>query len=338
MGTGGVGKTSLSLVVAIQAAKMGRRVAAITVDPSRRLSSLLGLQASENQSKSVRWSSVEKPVDVFYIEPSEVFQGFVQENMKAEFFEKIQNNGIYRQVSQNLRETHNFAALYKTEKIISSGQYDFVVLDTPPCHQVVDFFESPARLQRFFSATVVSDKKGWLSWVQEKGMQVAEKFLKTMVGDDFVSEMDHFFRLVGDVKSQIDQTSQGFISQMQSSDTSLQLVFPPARDKIQDALFLNKEISDNKFKVDSFVLNRAFPVGLDFSEEVALPEDGREKTLYDYYRVQKQRSEEILKDFRSKQVNSDAQFVRLPELHQPMETLEDVLSFSEKVNAHWEVL
>ncbi len=333
-----MGKTSLSLVAAIQGAKQGKRVAAITVDPSRRLTSLLGLEASEDQSKSVRWASIDKPIDVFYIEPSSVFQSFVEANMNKEFFEKLKDNGIYKQISQNLRETHNFAALYKTESILSSGQYDLVVLDTPPCHQVVDFFESPSRLQRFFSAAPEPSKKGWIQWVQEKGVQVAESFLKTLVGDEFVEEMDHFFRFVGDIKSQIYSTSEGFLTHMKGEEASLQLVFPPFPDKIQDAEYLNSQISNFGFKIDGFVLNRAFPNNLDFSEEVELPADGMEKSLYDYYIGKKTRSLEILQAFRSKNQSPRAQFVRIPEFDHRIETLQDVHDFSESVNKHWEVL
>ncbi len=281
---------------------------------------------------------VDQPVDIFYIDPSSVFQNFVSENMKAEYYEKLKDNGIYRQISQNLRETHNFAALYKTEKIISSGEYDLVVLDTPPSHQVVDFFESPAQLQRFFSATAIADKKGWLHWVQEKGIQVAEGFLKTLVGDEFVGEMDHFFRFVGDIKNQIFATSEGFLEHMRGPQSSLQLVFPPAKDKIQDALYLNQAISKNNFAIDGYILNRAYPNGLDFSEELSSAADEREKKLYHYFKSQKTKSEDLVDELRRGQLKNHSTFVRLPEFRQAIEQIEDVYLFSELVNTHWEVL
>lgn len=338
VGTGGVGKTSLSLATAIQGARQGRRVAAITVDPSRRLTSLLGLESSDQHSKSIQWEGVEQPLDIFYVDPPTLFQNFVAANMKPELYAKLKENGIYKQVSQNLRETHNFAALYKTEQVFSSDDYDLVVLDTPPCHQVVDFFESPARLQRFFSAAPETSKKGWVYWLQERGLQVAEGFLKTLVGDEFVEEMDHFFRFVGDVKTQIYKTSESFINHMQSPKASLQLVFPPALDKIQDALYLNKEISGSDFRINGLILNRAYPHALDFSEEVSLRSDGLEKSLYDYYVGQKQESETILSEFKKYAPKEIKHFVRIPEFQHTIEKFDDVLWFAEAVNTHWEVL
>lgn len=51
VGSGGVGKTTTSALVALQAARLGKRVLVMTVDPARRLATSLGLAeiASEPQ-------------------------------------------------------------------------------------------------------------------------------------------------------------------------------------------------------------------------------------------------------------------------------------------------
>ena len=254
-----MGKTTLSLAAAIHGARQGKRVAAITVDPSRRLTSLLGLDSSSDQRKTVQWGEEQHSFDIFYVEPQKVFTDFVSKNMKADHFEKLSGNGIYKQISKNLRETHNFAALYKMHEVLKSPDYDLVILDTPPCHQVIDFFESPRRLQRFFSAKPVTEKKSWLRWVQETGVTVVESFLKTMVGNEFVEEMDAFFNVVGELRSEINNVSSHFIEVLAEPTSQLMLVFPPAQDKLQDALYMDSELEKNHFNVDGYVLNRAYP-------------------------------------------------------------------------------
>lgn len=325
----------MSLATAIQGARQGLNVAAITVDPSRRLSSLLELEPSDEQCKSVLAESLPKPVDVYYVDPSVVFQKFVAKHLKPELYDKLSNNGIYKQISQSLRETHNFAALYKMERVLENSNYDMVVLDTPPSHQVIDFFESPARLQKFFSSTQLSDKKGWLHWVQERGMSVAESFLKTLVGKEFVDEMDGFFRGVGDLRQQINITSKTFIKHMQKEDSKIILVFPPALDKIEDARFLTDELSRQDYRIDGFVLNRAYPEGLDFSKELEIPQDSTEKRLYDYYKDQKARSQEILQKIK-RDTGSSSFFVTIPELEKPIESIADVENFSLAVQHYWD--
>ena len=43
VGTGGVGKTTLSAALAVRAAMLGRRVVVVTIDPARRLAQAMGL-------------------------------------------------------------------------------------------------------------------------------------------------------------------------------------------------------------------------------------------------------------------------------------------------------
>ena len=209
-----------------------------------------------------------------------------------------------------------------------------VLLDTPPCHQVIDFFESPARLQKFFSGREDSSGDGWFRWVQERGIQVAERFLKTLVGKEFVEEMDMFFRSVGDLKTKIYETSEQFLAQMKSERSSVQLIFPPSRDKVEDAIYLNREISRNGFQVDGYILNRAYPISLDFSEELEFAADGAEKSLYNYYMNMKPSSRNLLKNFEAQ--NNQGSVVMIPEFSQSIMTKDDIMAFSDLVAKHWE--
>ena len=43
VGTGGVGKTTLSAALAVRAAQLGRKVVVVTIDPARRLAQAMGL-------------------------------------------------------------------------------------------------------------------------------------------------------------------------------------------------------------------------------------------------------------------------------------------------------
>src|SRR5690606_835019 len=48
VGSGGVGKTTTAAAFAVQAARMGKKVLVLTVDPARRLASSLGLEELGN--------------------------------------------------------------------------------------------------------------------------------------------------------------------------------------------------------------------------------------------------------------------------------------------------
>ena len=45
VGSGGVGKTTMSAAIALKAAAIGQRVCVLTIDPARRLANAMGLSA-----------------------------------------------------------------------------------------------------------------------------------------------------------------------------------------------------------------------------------------------------------------------------------------------------
>lgn len=52
-GAGGVGKTTVAAALALAGARLGRRVLALTVDPSRRLAETLGVQRNLRRPVSI---------------------------------------------------------------------------------------------------------------------------------------------------------------------------------------------------------------------------------------------------------------------------------------------
>ena len=59
VGAGGVGKTSLSATIGLQAAIMGRKVLVLTIDPAKRLANSLGLEKFGNTETKIDLSSID---------------------------------------------------------------------------------------------------------------------------------------------------------------------------------------------------------------------------------------------------------------------------------------
>ena len=53
VGSGGVGKTTIAAAAGLQAARLGRRVLVLTIDPARRLANALGLSSFGNEVREV---------------------------------------------------------------------------------------------------------------------------------------------------------------------------------------------------------------------------------------------------------------------------------------------
>ena len=52
-GSGGVGKTTTAAVLALEAARRGRRSVVVTIDPARRLADALGLEGLTNEPRAI---------------------------------------------------------------------------------------------------------------------------------------------------------------------------------------------------------------------------------------------------------------------------------------------
>src|SRR3954470_22258623 len=53
-GTGGVGKTTTAAVLGMEAARRGRRVVVVTIDPAKRLADTLGIAALSNEPSPIK--------------------------------------------------------------------------------------------------------------------------------------------------------------------------------------------------------------------------------------------------------------------------------------------
>src|SRR2546430_6034709 len=57
-GTGGVGKTTVAAVFAVEGARIGRNAVVVTIDPAKRLANTLGLEHLSNSAREIprsRW-------------------------------------------------------------------------------------------------------------------------------------------------------------------------------------------------------------------------------------------------------------------------------------------
>src|SRR6201995_54849 len=124
-GSGGVGKTTTSAAIALGMAARGARVAVVTIDPAKRLANALGLQELENEPRRVepeRLGGGRKAVQ------GELW-GMMVDPERAE---EIKRNRVYRELSTAVSGSQEFTAVAKLYELDRDGDFDLLVLDTPP--------------------------------------------------------------------------------------------------------------------------------------------------------------------------------------------------------------
>ena len=166
-GTGGVGKTTVAAALAVEAARRGRRVLALTIDPARRLCDALGIAAPPADARGdvhplgeAASEDLDIPaagsLETVMLDMKSTFDGLVDRFADSdETKTRILENPIYQHVSDALAGSAEYAAMEKVFELAESGRYDLIVVDTPPSQHALDFLEAPRRLVDFLDSRLV---------------------------------------------------------------------------------------------------------------------------------------------------------------------------------------
>jgi anion-transporting ArsA/GET3 family ATPase len=151
LGPGGVGKTTLSAALALRAAAQGRAVDVMTVDPAPRLLDALGLSGSEPTPQEVPLAGVAVKrggrLRALKLDPKHTFDALIARYAPtAEARDAILSDRIYRNLSGALAGVADYMAMERLLELHLDTSTDFVVLDTPPSREALDFLDAPRRL------------------------------------------------------------------------------------------------------------------------------------------------------------------------------------------------
>ncbi|MEY2425854.1 MAG: hypothetical protein QOI61_1426, partial [Actinomycetota bacterium] len=148
-GSGGVGKTTTAAALAVEAAARGRRACVVTIDPARRLADALGLGELTNEPREVKgqWPG---ELWALMLDTKSTFDAIVAKYAaSSEQADRIIGNRLYRNISGALSGTQEYMAMEKLHELHASGQFDVIVIDTPPTRNALDFLDAPRRITRF---------------------------------------------------------------------------------------------------------------------------------------------------------------------------------------------
>ncbi|MET0148190.1 MAG: ArsA-related P-loop ATPase, partial [Acidimicrobiales bacterium] len=148
-GSGGVGKTTVAAVLAMEGARQGRKTAVVTIDPAKRLADALGLDGLTNEPGRIAgdWTG---ELYALMLDTKGTFDDLVNKYAETpDQAERILENRFYKNISSALSATQEFMAMEKLYELHVEADFDLVVVDTPPTRNALDFLDAPGTLTRF---------------------------------------------------------------------------------------------------------------------------------------------------------------------------------------------
>jgi anion-transporting ArsA/GET3 family ATPase len=162
VGSGGVGKTTVSAALALWGALHGRRTAVLTIDPARRLATCLGLKGTQEQERQLSLKdfaayglSPHGTLTALLVDQQSAWDAVVERYVPLpEMRKRLLANRFYLGLSRTFAGAHEYMALDTLATLVQRDIYDLIVVDTPPAKQALDFLEAPQRVQRFLDSQV----------------------------------------------------------------------------------------------------------------------------------------------------------------------------------------
>src|SRR5947209_12632402 len=209
-GSGGVGKTTTSAAIALGMAAQGLKVGVGTIDPGRRLPNALGLEELENEPRLVapeRLASsglmMEGELWAMMLDPKRTFDELIDRVAPTpERAREIKANRVYRELSTAVSGSQEFTAVAKLDELYREGDFDLLVLDTPPSRNALDFLDAPGRLTSFLegrTAKAFMLPTGIGMRVLGRGAAPVLAGLRRITGVDLLTDLSTFFGLLGDM-------------------------------------------------------------------------------------------------------------------------------------------
>lgn len=273
-GPGGVGKTTVSGALALQAARSGRRAIVVTVDPARRLADALGVGeaygggpgpgsagASGVHLVDGPWSG---ELWATMLDARGTFDNLVRRYAPTPAQgEAILSNRFYRNLAGSLSGTQEYMAMERLFELHDDARYDIVIVDTPPTRNALDFLDAPRRLAQFLDSrayrVLMMPARTSLKAV---GIATAAllRNVSRVVGSDVISEASAFFQAFEGMEEGFRQRSKRTQELMLGPETAFVLVTGLRPDTLADAGFLAERLRATGSAVDALIANRTHPL------------------------------------------------------------------------------
>lgn len=260
-GTGGVGKTTTAAAVGVAWALAGHRACVLTIDPARRLADALGLDRLDNTPRQVPLSGLNLPdgasLHALMLDRKATFDDAIRRMAGDEqTASRLLANRYYRAVSTRLTGSQEYMATEKLNELVQSGDFDVVVVDTPPSQHAIEFFRAPERIQRLFDGPVVRRLVNPGRGLTGGGTRRILRSVLSLVGRDVLDDIGEFFRLMNHASHGFADNSAAIAERLRSDETTLLLVTSPATAARNGALKFLVQAREDKITVDGFVINR----------------------------------------------------------------------------------
>ncbi len=265
-GPGGVGKTTTSAAIALGMAARGAKVAVVTIDPAKRLANALGLEELGNEPHRVDPRRLQGAGDVkgelwaMMLDPKRTFDELIERVApNPERAGEIKQNRVYKELSTAVSGSQEFTAIAKLYDLDRAGDFDLLVLDTPPSRNALDFLDAPGRLTAFLEGRALKTfirPTGLGMRVLGRGASPLLGALRRITGVDLLSDLSTFFGLLGGMTEDFTVRAAEVEKMLRAQTTSFVVVTSAQHEAIDESIWFGRTLEQSGLPFAGVIVNR----------------------------------------------------------------------------------
>ena len=268
-GSGGVGKTTTAAALAVRAAERGRKTVVLTIDPARRLAQALGLRELGNVPKQVSVEGFEPAgeLSAMMLDMRRTFDDMVLAHAGPERAQEVLANPFYKTISSSFSGTQEYMAMEKLGQLAADGQWDLIIVDTPPSRSALDFLDAPQRLSTALDGRMIklltgpARAGGWgIRKVVSAGFGLFAKAVSTIVGGQLLADASAFVQAFDGMFGGFRERARKTYELLRSHGTAFLVVAAPEPDALREASYFVERLEAEHMPLTGLVVNRTHPV------------------------------------------------------------------------------
>jgi anion-transporting ArsA/GET3 family ATPase len=269
-GSGGVGKTTTAASLALRAAERGRRTVVLTIDPARRLAQSMGLSELDNTPRRVEGLDATNggSLDAMMLDMKRTFDDIVLTHAEPAKAQAILENPFYQALSSSFAGTQEYMAMEKLSQLVATGDYDLVVVDTPPTRSALDFLDAPERLTTFLDGRMIKillapAKAGGKAYLKvvSAGFNVFTSVLTKIIGASVLQDVSQFVAALETMFGGFRERAQATYDLLKAPGTAFVVVAAPERDALREAAYFVERLAEERMPLAGLVVNRVHRSG-----------------------------------------------------------------------------
>jgi anion-transporting ArsA/GET3 family ATPase len=271
-GSGGVGKTTVSAALGLAiAAGEDKRVLVLTVDPARRLATALGIKGIGAEPVRIPKArlrragiSINGDLEAAMLDMKQAWDRMIERySPDRATARRILRNPLYQRITDSFVGSHEYAAIESLYELHDAGEYDCIVIDTPPSRSALDFLEAPARLTDYVGARLLSLLSGSPSRFGFRAMNfAAAPFLRLadrLLGAEVLEEVSDFVQQLQLLYGGVQERARSVNKLLRSSQTGFVVVTTLEHAPFAEAEFFCAKLREFRMPLRAVVANRVLP-------------------------------------------------------------------------------